>query len=215
MSRVEELRSSRRGDLERAHRRLQDKHLLRADADAVSVLLPGLGRMLYRAKSDAAPRELPLRSEDDAASLHGQVYAARPDAGALATLTTAAARALATSRLQVPIVFDEQARHIGETWRGDGLGDLVGALGAGANAGLLGERLLIIGVTPNRMIFNAELFEKCAQAYLLARGDAPGRRTYLVPWWVRLIAGRRLRRDQRAAARQHAAGNPAPELTAY
>jgi hypothetical protein len=73
----------------------------------------------------------------------------------------------------------------------------------------------VLGVTPNRMVFNAELFEKSAHAYLLARGEGTGRHTHLVPWWVRLIAGRRLRRDQQNAARCHRAGNEAPELVAY
>ena len=201
--------------LERAHRRLLEKRLLCADEDAVSVLLPGRGRMLYRSRSDAAPGELSLTGSSGAAALHAEVYRLRADAGALASVTTEASERLSASGVHVPIVFDEQARHIGDAWPNAGAAQLHSALSAGANAGLIEGRLLVIGVTPSRMIFNAELFDKSAQAYLLARGEAPGRKTHLVPWWVRLIAGRRLRRDQAMAARCHAEGREAPELTAY
>jgi hypothetical protein len=215
MASAAELSASLSPQLDRAHRRLSEKRLLNADDDAVSVLVPGGGRMLYRAKSDAAPRELPLTGLSGTPALHGQVYRLRPDAGALASISTASSAGLARGGVRVPIVFDEQARHIGEAWRSAGATELSAALASGANAGLVSGRLLLIGVTPSRMIFNAELFEKCAHAYLLARGGAPGRKTHLVPWWVRLIAGRRLRRDQANAARHHAAGREAPELVAY
>jgi hypothetical protein len=201
--------------LQRAHRRLLEKRLLSNDDDAVSVLVPGRGRMLYRSRRDAAPRELPLAGLSEAAALHAQVYRLRGDAGALASLSTATSSALAASGVHVPIVFDEQARHIGNAWPNSAAAELDRALQGGANAGVVEGRLLVIGVTPSRMIFNAELFEKSAHAYLLARGDAPGRKTHLIPWWVRLIAGRRLRRDQANAARCHAQGREAPELTAY
>lgn len=210
-----ELFASLSPQLERAHRRLIEKRLLSADDDAVSVLLPGRARMLYRARTDAALRELPLTGLSGTPAVHGQAYALRSDAGALASISTATSAALARSGVHVPIVFDEQARHIGEAWPSSPAAQLAGALAGGSNAGLVDGRLLLLGVTPSRMIFNAELFEKCAHAYLLARGDAPGRKTHLVPWWVRLIAGRRLQRDQAKAARCHAAGQEAPELVAY
>jgi hypothetical protein len=216
MANAHESVSSLPPQLERAHRRLLEKRLLSADDDAVSVLLPGKASMLYRSRSDATPRELPLSGPSaGTAALHAQVYRLRADAGALASISTATSDALAESGVHVPIVFDEQARHIGEAWHGTDATRLDRALLGGANAGLVEGRLLVIGVTPSRMIFNAELFEKSSHAYLLARGDAPGRKTHLVPWWVRLIAGRRLRRDQANAARCHAQGREAPELTAY
>ena len=86
-------------------------------------------------------------------------------------------------------------------------------LAGGGNAGPLEGRLLALGVTRNRMLFNAELFEKCAMAYVLAR--LGGGAVKKVPWWVRLIAGRRLRQDQARAASSHAAGEQAQELGAY
>jgi hypothetical protein len=215
MTSAHESNSSLRAQLERAHRRLLEKGLLNADDDAVSVLLPGTGRMLYRTRQEAAPRELALTESSEAAALHAQVYRLRGDAGALASVSTATSAALAASGVHVPIVFDEQARHIGDAWSNTSSTELDRALRGGANAGVVEARLLVIGVTASRMIFNAELFEKSARAYLLARGAAPVRQTHLVPWWVRLIAGRRLRRDQAYAARCHAQGREAPELTAY
>jgi hypothetical protein len=215
MASAHELAASLSPQLERAHHRLSEKRLLNAANDAVSVLMPGSERMLFRGQGDAAARELPLSGLTGTAGLHGQVYRLRADAGALASISTATSAALAGSGVRVPIVFDEQARHIGEAWRNAPPTELAAALASGANAGLVSGQLLLIGVTPSRMIFNAELFEKCAHAYLLARGAAPGRKTHLVPWWVCLIAGRRLRRDQANAARCHAAGRAAPELVAY
>jgi hypothetical protein len=201
--------------LERAHRRLIEKQLLSADDDAVSLLLPGQARMLFRSRNDASWRDLPLNEPSGIPALHGRVYQLRPDAGALASISTKTSRELARRGVRVPIVFDEQARHIGEAWPNVAITRLPQALAGGANAGLVDGRLLLLGVTPSRMIYNAELFEKSACAYLLARGDEPYRKTHLVPWWVRMIAGRRLRRDQALAARCHAAGREAPELVAY
>jgi hypothetical protein len=50
-------------------------------------------------------------------------------------------------------------------------------------------------------------------AYVLAR--LGGGAVKKVPWWVRLIAGRRLRQDQARAAASHAIGQQAQELGAY
>ena len=199
--------------LDRAHRRLSDKGLLGSSDDAVSALLPGTGKMLFRARDDEAFREVMIAEAPGAAALHAEVYCLRPDAGAVATASTKSSAALAAPGSHVPIVFDEQARHIGDAWRSTGASGLVTALAGGANAGVVDGRWLVLGVTPSRMIFNVELFEKSSHAYLLARGQ--GRKTYRVPWWVCLIAGRRLRRDQQNAARHHAEGKASPELIAY
>lgn len=202
-------------ELERAHRRLSGKGLLSAGDDAVSVLLPGTGTMLYRSLGDERARELAFTSASGPAALHAQVYRLRPDAGAVATASTPSSATLAQRGGRVPIVFDEQARHIGEAWPSTRASELTSALAGGANAGAVDGRWLVLGVTPSRMIFNVELFEKSAHAFLLARGDGPGRKTHRVPWWVCWIAGRRLRRDQARAARCHREGRPSPELIAY
>lgn len=201
--------------LERVHRRLSEKGLFGADDDAVSVLLPGSGRMLARARGDVREREWVMNEASGGLELHARVYRLRPDAGAVALLSTKSSAALAVTGSHVPIVFDEQARHIGDAWPSVSTAQLERALAGGSNAGCVDGRLLIIGVTPSRMVFNAELFEKSAHAYLLARGEGAGRKIHRVPWWVCLIAGRRLRRDQANAARCHAAGRPSPELVAY
>ncbi len=201
------------GQLERAHQRLRDKGLLGDANDAVSVRLPGTGLMLYRAHRDEAPRELAIGGAEGFAELHARAYRLRADAGAIASVSTRSSAALSAPGGHVPPVFDEQARHIGDAWPSAPSSALSEALGTGANAGAIDGRWLVLGVTPSRMVFNAELFEKSSRAYLLARGD--GRRIHRVPWWVCWIAGRRLRRDQRNAARHHEAGRPSPELIAY
>src|SRR5688572_28117373 len=111
-----ELTSAREAALTRAHRRLLEKHLLQAEDDAVSVLLPGAAAMLYRSRNDPSARELPFTGLHGVPALHGRAYELRPDAGALASLSTATSAALARNGVHVPIVFDEQARHVGETW---------------------------------------------------------------------------------------------------
>ncbi len=215
MSDPSELRSSLDAQLERAQRRLVDKRLLQTEDDAVSVLIPGRARMLFRARDDARGEELPLSGMGGIPGLHGRAYELRPDAGAIASASTATSAALSRSGTPVPVVFDEQARHLRATQPSTDPSGLAQALAAGSNAAVIEGRSLILGVTPNRMLFNAELFEKCARAYLLARGEPPVRQVHLVPFWVRWIAGRRLARDQANAARCHAAGREAPELTAY
>src|SRR5208282_3108911 len=54
----------------------------------------------------------------------------------------------------------------------------------GTNAVLLGERLLCLGMTCERVLCNTELHEKCAQAYVIA--NASGNRIRVIPGWVRL-----------------------------
>ena len=181
--------------------------------DALSVRLPGTSRLLFLSLGEA-PREIELTdAEPGVCAVHAQVYQLRGDAGAVATLSPRWSLQLDALGEAMPSVFDEQARHIGRSWAPSSAAQLSGALEAGGNAGLVDGRLLAIGVTRNRMLFNAELFEKCAMAYVLAR--LGGGRVKHVPWWVRLIAGRRLTKDQANAAASHAAGEHAAELGAY
>lgn len=181
--------------------------------DALSLRLPGTSRLLFLSHGEA-PREIELANvEPGLAAQHAQVYQLRGDAGAVATLSPTWSLQLGELGEAMPSVFDEQARHIGRSWAPTGAAELPDMLARGGNAGLLDARLLAIGVTRNRMLFNAELFEKCAMAYVLAR--LGGGRVKQVPWWVRLIAGRRLTKDQANAAASHAAGEHAAELGAY
>ena len=117
----------------------------------------------------------------------------------------------------MPGIFDEQIRHLGRS-----VGALDGPPGAphnlarlrsGANAWVTPEHVLCLGMIPERTVFNAELLEKCAKAYVLA--TSAGLPVGRIPWLVRWIANGRLLKDERRAAAQYALGQT-PELsTAY
>ena len=68
-------------------------------------------------------------------------------------------------------------------------------------------------MVPERTVFNAELLEKCAKAYVLATcaGLPVGR----IPWLVRWIANGRLMKDERQAAAQYAMGLAPVLSTSY
>jgi hypothetical protein len=83
----------------------------------------------------------------------------------------------------------------------------------GANAALLSDQLLCLGMTCERVVFNTELLEKCAQAYLIAK--ASGARPHVVPTWVRIIANRRLLNDERRAAAHYLNGQIPESATSY
>lgn len=70
-----------------------------------------------------------------------------------------------------------------------------------------------LGSTATRMAMNAELFEKCAKAYVLA--SATGQRLTRLPWWVAYIATSRLKKDQKAAGLAFAAGRMPVETKGY
>ena len=200
-------------ELLQASQRLAAKGLFNDGGDSLSLLLPGTGRILLQVYGEA-PREVDLsQSDDGVAGLHARLYRLRGDVGAAALLSPRWSLQLHGLNEAMPSVFDEQARHIGRSWAPATIEQLPALLAAGGNAGPLAGRLLALGVTRNRMLFNAELFEKCAMAYVLAR--LGGERVTRVPWWVRLIAGRRLLRDEANAAASHAVGQQAQELGAY
>ncbi|MDG9925077.1 MULTISPECIES: hypothetical protein [unclassified Pseudomonas] len=200
-------------ELHQASQRLAAKGLFNDAGDSLSLLLPGTGRILLQVYGEA-PREVELgQGEDGVAGLHARLYRLRGDIGAAALLSPRWSLQLQQLGEAMPSVFDEQARHIGRSWAPASSEQLPKLLAGGGNAGPLEGRLLALGVTRNRMLFNAELFEKCAMAYVLAR--LGGGAVKKVPWWVRLIAGQRLRQDQARAASSHAAGQQAAELGAY
>ncbi|MGL4317234.1 MAG: hypothetical protein ACRCTL_11560 [Pseudomonas sp.] len=200
-------------ELLQAAARLSAKGFFQTPGDALSLLQPGSGRMLLLVHGGEV-QEIELSQPDSAlARLHAEVYRLRGDAGAVATLSPRWSLQLGGLDEAMPSVFDEQARHIGRSWKPAAATQLPTLLAEGGNAGLVDGHLLALGVTRNRMLFNAELFEKCAMAYVLAR--LGGGRVKQVPWWVRLIAGRRLLKDQANAAASHALGQQAAELGAY
>jgi len=145
-----------------------------------------------------------------AAILHAAIYRERADVGAVAISSPKGVRLLAHCGGCFQTLFDEQARHIGAPAKP--LADAATAsaeavrkaLRRGTNAVLLGERLLCLGMTCERLVCNTELYEKCAQAYVIAYSS--GKRIRAIPGWVRLIANRRLLRDEYAAAASYRNG---------
>jgi len=99
------------------------------------------------------------------ALLHAEVYRRRGDAGAVLSACPPWGAALAGLGRPMPPVFDEQVRHLGPS-----VLPLAGpaSLDSCRNAYFLPDGCLCIGTTRDRAVFNAELLEKCSQAYLLA-----------------------------------------------
>jgi ribulose-5-phosphate 4-epimerase/fuculose-1-phosphate aldolase len=190
--------------------RLQDKGFITQACDTVSLRLPGEDAMLLW--REHGPVVLPLSSaEPGDAAVHAACYRQRPDAGAVALLSPAWSLLLHQSGRPPVTLFDEQARHLGRPWRP--WQTLPDKLLTSGNAGELDGQLLVLGVTPRRMLFNAELYEKCAKAAVLA--NATRHPVHRLPWWVCRIAAGRLRADQARAAASHRAGREAEELQAY
>jgi ribulose-5-phosphate 4-epimerase/fuculose-1-phosphate aldolase len=141
-----------------------------------------------------------LSTRDDPDERHLAFYQDRADVGAVLIFHPPWANALGLVQRDMPGLFDEQVRHLG---RKVACFSPV-ALKSGDNAFLLEDGVLCFGMTLERLIFNAELLEKCAKAFLLAHST--GAKLTLVPWWVRMIAGKRLLRDEMFAAACHADG---------
>jgi hypothetical protein len=87
------------------------------------------------------------------------------------------------------------------------------SLRAGGNVLLLQRQPLCLGTTATRLALNAELFEKCAKAHVLA--VASGGRVRALPWWVRWIANGRMRKDASRAEARFAQGLPPEESKGY
>lgn len=200
----------------RTRTRLQEKGLLKEPGASLSVRCPGGAMMWVGAAGDHAPVLAAWDRKQPAgiAWLHAQVYAARPGVGAAAWGGGSFGACLPDFGGRLPQVFDEQARHIGPMPRAcDTSLRLAAALQAGGNV-LLWHRLpLCLGTTGNRLALNAELFEKCAKAYVLA--EAAGGRVKPLPWLVRHVANGRLAKDQRRAAAAFARGELPAESSAY
>jgi len=216
--------------LRTARRRLGSKQLLQV-GDTLSLRLPGTAACLLALGSadsgdaDVVQHPLDKPGGSPPSELHRLVYLARPDVGAILIGRQRWASALPVAGGTLPGVFDEQLRHLG--WKvtqittpatpEDARARLAGAANAFGleRADAVGGKraVLCLGMTLERLVFNAELLEKCAQAYVLARASGlPVRR---VPWLVGLIATRRLRRDQRRAAVSHARGEAAARVAGY
>jgi ribulose-5-phosphate 4-epimerase/fuculose-1-phosphate aldolase len=194
-------------ELAEAAARLATRGLFDPLADTISLRWPGREEMLWTGVGGTESRLASLDSRTGDPGLHATVYRARSDAGAALLGATAWSAHLETLGVPPPVLFDEQARHIGEVASPVAAGNTVGlmrALARGSNVAVYGEKRICLGTTWERLVGNAEVFEKCALAFVVARST--GQRLATIPWWVRAIAGRRLRRDQRRAAESFAQG---------
>jgi hypothetical protein len=200
--------------------RLQAKHLLSGADASLSLCIPASGAMWFGTVAEPAPRRVTHTHLSQAShyaaeeQVHAAVYAARADVGAIAAGGGEYGRCLADFGGALPQVFDEQARHLGPM--GPAAVNEFGipqGLAAGGNVLLVQGRPLCLGTTGTRLALNAELFEKCAKAFVLAA--ASGGRVRPLPWWVRAIANRRLMKDERAAAQRLGQGLLAQESKGY
>ncbi len=203
-------------------RRLARKGFLNTPSDSFSLRVPGSAEMIiasgcqdWREIGVADLQTAPLSISEGsgglhAAILHATIYRERADVGAVTISSPNGVRLLAHCGGCFPTLFDEQARHIGAP--AEPLADAAAVpadvvrrtFRGGANAVLLGEQLLCLGMTCERVLCNVELYEKCAQAYVIAK--ASGSRIRVIPGWVRLIANRRLLRDEHRAAASYGNG---------
>jgi ribulose-5-phosphate 4-epimerase/fuculose-1-phosphate aldolase len=207
-------------------RRLAAKGFFNTPANSLSMRLPGTLEMIltyghedWRRIGIADLQTASLLAHEGLSGLHASIYQERADVGAVAISSPMGVRRLAAYGGLLPPLFDEQVRHLGSS-----VGPLPNEEGAhrdmvrktfrrGANAALLGERLLCLGMTCERALFNTELFEKCAQAYVIAK--ASGGRIRFIPRWVRLIANRRLSNDERRAAASYRNGQAPEGISSY
>jgi len=209
-----------------ACQRLAGKGFLNSHADSFSLRIPGKMEMIlasgladWRQIEIADLSTASLFSKEGLCGLHTSIYRERADVGAVAISSPKGARLLARFGGMLPPLFDEQVRHIGTS--AGTLPDYESVHGnivrktfkRGANAALLGERLLCLGMTCDRVLFNTELYEKCAQAYVIAK--ASGNQIGLIPLWVRLIANHRLLRDERHAAECYCNGCIPESMNSY
>lgn len=190
--------------------RLQAKHLLQGEGASLSLRIPGSDAMWFGLVVDEQPQREPLHTPLPQAATHRQAYAQRDDAGAVAVGGGAFGPCLADFGGAMPQVFDEQARHLGPMHPAVGAAP---ALHGRGNVALVAGRPVCLGTTALRLALNAELFEKCAKAYVLA--VAGGGRVRPLPWIVRWVANRRLAKDQQRAAARFQQGLQPEESKGY
>jgi len=196
--------------------RLQLKQLLGGEGASLSLRVPATAAMWFGGAREAAPRRLPLRHQDNEGGeegAHAAVYRARPDVGAIGWGGGSFGVALADFGGTMPQLFDEQARHLGPMAPATSLDTLARSLQRRGNVLLLHGRPLCLGTTATRLALNAELFEKCAKAHVLA--VAAGGRVHALPWWVRWIANGRMRKDASRAEARFAQGLLPEESKGY
>jgi ribulose-5-phosphate 4-epimerase/fuculose-1-phosphate aldolase len=207
-------------------RRLAGKGFIHTPADSFSIRIPGrmemtmvAGHVDWRKIGIADLYTTSLFCKEGLRGLHASIYRERADVGAISISSPKGVRLLARSDGLLPPLFDEQVRHIGHSTgplpdEEHAHGDIISKVfRRGANAALLGEQLLCLGMTCDRVLFNTELYEKCTQAYVIAK--ASGSQIGFIPWWVRLIANYRLLKDERRAAESYRGGCIPKSISTY
>jgi len=190
--------------------RLQHKQLLGGELPTLTLRIPGSAAMWHGSTRAAEPELV-----DSVCAPQGQALPPAAAAAVLARRTDVCAvlhgggvfgQLLAASQpadRPMPLVFDEQVRHLGRMPATRGR-DWAAGLGQGGNVLLLDGQPLVLGMTAQRLALNAELFEKCAKAYVLAA--ATGGRIRPLPWIVRHVANGRLMKDEARARARVTAG---------
>lgn len=207
--------------------RLAAKRLLIGEGASLALRIPGSTAMWFGRADDDEPRRIDRIDRIDRTEhedrgmrdveLHAAVLAAREDACAIAFGGGRFGAMLADFGGAMPGVFDEQVRHLGlmpapimDAGKLEAIGP---ALARGGNVLIVGGRPLVLGTTPMRLGLNAELFEKCATAYVLAA--ATGGPVRPLPWIVRHVANGRLLKDERRARERVRAGLLPEEAKGY
>ncbi len=199
------------------HERFVTKGLFGQPGDTYSMRVPGKDEFILIREDTPTLESISMASPGNGPpGLHALLYGARQDAGALLIGSTPWCTALAGLDATIPVLFDDQARHLGSVEAPLREGDVAGlekVIRKGASIAIIGEQRLCLGVTPERVVFNADLFEKCAKAFVIAYSS--GRPVSRIPWWVRRIAGGRLKKDQMPAAESLAAGRIPDGMNPY
>jgi hypothetical protein len=197
-----------------ARDRLAAKGLLRPGFGALSLRRPDDGVLFGGGALDAAPQPVEAAGSLVSLGLHRQIYQARPDVGAVLDLGGRFSSLLPAFGGRLPQSFDEQARHLGPMPPAvaDPRG-LAPALAKGGQVITVADRVLCLAPTPSRLVLNAELFEKCSKAWLLASGA--GGAVQPLPGWVRWIANSRLAKDRTRAAAAFGRGEAPVESKGY
>lgn len=197
--------------------RLWTKQLLVSSDASLSLRIPNTDAMWFGAVSDAGPSRWSTTQtlvSNLGANIHAAIYHLRQDVGSIAVGGGAFGLRLADFGGVMPGVFDEQVRHLGCMGEAtDELGGIARSVKDGGNVLLVRGQAVCLGMTGSRLALNAELFEKCAKAYVLAA--ATGGRVKPLPWIVRFVANRRLMKDERRAGERFQRGLLPEESKGY
>lgn len=196
---------------------LQVHGLFNGPSSAVSIRVPSTNALWFGRVDDTTPLCIAIDGgvfQDEELSLHQAIYQSRTDVCAIASGVGHYGRNLAERGTYMPGIFDEQVRHLGVMPAPVLRRDLLQAsLSHGANTLCACDQAVVLGMTAERLVLNAELFEKCAKAFEFA--TATGRPVTVLPWIVRWIASRRLFKEQQKAIQRVRKGLLPQESAGY